>query len=388
MKRPVFAAGAVVWLVMLPLLCCLAGCRSVGYYGQATRGQLALWWQRRPIQQVIEDPATPAALVPRLRLALEARRFASDRLGLPRNRSYTDFVQLQRRYVVWNVFATPAYSVDPVQHCFPVAGCVAYRGYFSEAAAKDEARRLRATGLDVDIGGVPAYSTLGWFADPVLSSMLAWSDAALAATIFHELAHQRIYVAGDTAFNESYASFVEQQGLREWRQARGLPAPDLQQDELEHDFARRVLALRKALRSLYADPRPPGGRAAAKQAAFDDFRRRYHRWSASRGGAARGYQAWVDGPLNNASLLPFGLYDGWVPGFAHLFADVGGRWPAFFVAARRLAQAPRARRDAELQRLTEGGEAPGHAPATSVDERAGASLATQGPLAAGAAKRP
>lgn len=347
------AGSAVLRSVLLSMLLGLAGCSSLDFYGQAARGQAALLWHRRPIRQVIEDPATPPALAARLERARQARAFASERLDLPRNRSYTYFVQLDRPWVVWNVFATPAFSVDPLRHCFPVAGCVAYRGWFSEADARAEAGRLRAAGYDVHVGGVPAYSTLGWFADPVLSSMMGWSDDELDGTIFHELAHQKLYVAGDTAFNESYASFVEQQGLREWRHARGQPAPDPRAVAVDDGFTRLVLQLRQRLRTLYARPMTRTQMAAAKAAAFADFRERYRRWRASRGPRAAAYQAWVDAPLNNASLLPFGLYDAWVPAFAHLFASVHGRWPAFYAAVGQWRRLPPPERKAMLRRWNE-----------------------------------
>ncbi|AFC85579.1 putative aminopeptidase [Frateuria aurantia DSM 6220] len=334
------------------LLLSLGGCHSVAFYGQALHGQSALWWHRQSIRKLVADPATPPALVARLKVAQQARQFASDHLDLPRNRSYTYFVPLRRPYVVWNVFATPAWSVDPVRHCFPVAGCVAYRGWFSEGGARAEARRLKAAGNDVYIGGVPAYSTLGWFADPVLSSMLAWSDDDLAGTIFHELAHQQIYVQGDTAFNESYASFVERQGIREWRHAQGLAPPDPEAGRIEDDFTRQVLQLRQELRALYARTMSASARGTAKQAAFARFRERYRTWSQAHGVRAKAYQAWVEGPLNNASLLPFGLYDGWEPGFAHLFASVHQSWPAFFAAVRQWARLPAPERDARLQQWT------------------------------------
>ncbi|MHC1478977.1 aminopeptidase [Frateuria aurantia] len=346
------------------LLCAvlgMVGCRSVGFYGQAMTGQASLWWHRKPIQRLIEDPATPTALRARLILAKEARQFASARLALPRNRSYTYFVQLDRPYVVWNVFATPVYSVAPIQHCFPIAGCVAYRGYFGRDGATAEARRLRAQGDDVYVGGVPAYSTLGWFADPVLSSMLGWSDDELAGTIFHELAHQKIYVEGDTGFNESYASFVEQEGIREWRHARGLNGPDPQETLVDQGFTRLVLQLRDSLRALYARDLTGTQMAAAKAAAFADFRQRYRSWRDEQGPLARGYQPWVDGPLNNASLLPFGLYDSWVPAFSRLFAEVHGDWPAFYVAVRQWAALPAKRRDDMLQQWS--GTVRAHVPA-------------------------
>jgi predicted aminopeptidase len=195
----------------------LGGCSSLRYAAHVARGEAGLLAQRKSIERVIADPRTDARTRTRLREAQAARAFASDHLALPRNRSYTQFVALDRPYVSWSVFATPEFSVDPIVHCFPFAGCVAYRGWFDRALAERDAAQLAKRGDDVSIEGVAAFSTLGWFADPIVSSMLRGDADSLDGVIFHELAHQQFYLAGDTAFNESYASFVEREGLREWR---------------------------------------------------------------------------------------------------------------------------------------------------------------------------
>lgn len=329
----------------------LCGCSSMRYYAQAVRGQAELLVHRRPVSRLLDDPATDPKLAARLRLSQQARRFASRRLGLPDNRSYTGYVDLHRRWVVWNVFVAPRYSVDAVPQCFPIAGCVAYRGWFSEAAAKADARQWRARGDDVWVGGVPAYSTLGWFADPLLSSMLAWDDDELASTIFHELAHQLIYVKGDTAFNESFATFVQEQGLREWRASRGLPARDERDQALEDGFTRLVLGLRERLRRVYASGADATAMEAAKQAEIAAFRLRYEQWRDRDGPADHRYDGWVAKPINNARLLPFGLYDRWTPAFAAVFDRAGANWPRFYASVRALAREPKAKREHELQAL-------------------------------------
>ena len=305
---------------------------------------------RRPLSKVVRDPATDPQLARRLQLAQQARQFASRQLGLPDNRSYTGYVDLQRPYVVWNVFAAPRFSVDAVPQCFPIAGCVAYRGWFAEADAKKDARRLEARGDDVWIGGVPAYSTLGWFADPVLSSMLRWDDDELAGTIFHELAHQLIYVKGDTAFNESFASFVQEEGLRQWRRSRGLPSNDDHAQAMDDGFTQLALDLRGQLKTLYASGLDAGAMAAAKQADIEAFRLRYTRWRDTLWHGNPRYDAWMALPINNARLLPFGLYDQWTPAFAALYAGTGQSWPAFFAGVRKLAHLPLVKRESELKR--------------------------------------
>lgn len=333
------------------LLATLTGCRSLGYYAHVTHGQASLLAERRPIAKVLRDPKTPEKTRHRLELASEARRFASANLGLPDNRSYTYFVQLDRPWVAWNVFAAPELSIAPVTHCFPIAGCVAYRGYFRKALADREAARLKAAGNDVALGEVPAYSTLGWFADPIISSMLYWDDDTLAGTIFHELAHQKFYVKDDSSFNESYASFVEEEGVREWRASRGLPPPDAKGDDLEHAFTDRVLALRDRLGAIYRGAAPDDAKRVAKAEAFEVFRGDYVQWRETVAGGDRRYDRWMARPLNNAALLPFGLYDAWKPSFAALFEKSGRNWAVFFAKVAELGKKPQAERTRELQTL-------------------------------------
>ena len=346
-----FTSRRVARLATVVLCLLLGACSSLRYYAHVAHGEASLLMHRRPIAKVVRDPATDPQLARRLRLAAQARRFASTRLNLPDNRSYTSYVDLHRPYVAWNVFATPPWSVEALPQCFPIAGCVAYRGYFDRARAQARATQLKAQGNDVWIGPVPAYSTLGWFADPIVSSMLRWDDDQLAGTIFHELAHQRLYAKGDTAFNESFASFVEQEGLREWRKARGLPPPDPRAQAMEQGFTALVLDLRERLRRLYARTDDAASLARGKQAQIEAFRRRYARWRDRRWPGDHRYDAWVAAPINNARLLPFGLYDRWTGAFAVLFARAERQWGAFYAEARALADRPALERDRELGAL-------------------------------------
>ena len=329
----------------------LSACGSLRYYAQAVHGQAELIVHRRPIDKLLRDSQTDPALAVRLQLARQARQFASQQLRLPDNRSYTGYVQLDRPYVVWNVFAAPRYSVQAVPQCFPIAGCVAYRGWFSEADAKADAARLRADGDDVWIGGVPAYSTLGWFADPILSSMLRWDDDELAGTIFHELAHQLIYVKSDTPFNESFATFVQEQGLRDWRVSRGLPPQSEQQRAITDGFTRLVLDLRERLKILYASGVDKASMETGKQHEIVAFRTRYEQWREQHWPGDHRYDAWVARPINNARLLPFGLYDEWTPAFAVLFQRAKGNWPAFYAEVHALANESKTQRERDLQTL-------------------------------------
>ncbi|MCK1784926.1 aminopeptidase [Pseudomonas sp. TNT11] len=334
-----------LWVVLL------SGCSSVSYYGQLASGQWQLLQAREPVAKVIADPARPQPLRDHLVQAQKARTFASAQLHLPDNQSYRLYADIGRPYVVWNVFATQEFSLAAQNHCFPIAGCVAYRGYYSQGAARGEAALLKQQGMDVSIGGVEAYSTLGWFNDPIMSSMLSWGDERLATLIFHELAHQRFYVKDDTEFNESFATFVEQEGTRQWRVARGLAPIGSAALQQRDQFTRLVLDTRKRLETLYAQPLAADAMRRAKAAEFERLRSEYRQVRDSQWGGDKRYDAWVNQPMNNARLLPFGLYDQWVPAFAALFRQEGGNWLKFYAAVERMGQLPVAQRKAALRQL-------------------------------------
>jgi len=314
-----------------------AGCSTLGYYGHVAHGEASLLAHRKPVEAIVADKGTDPDLRKRLKEAEAARRFASEHLGLPRNRSYTSYVDLGRPYATWNVFATPEFSVDPVTHCFPFAGCVAYIGYFDRASAERARKKLAEKGDDTAIEGSAAYSTLGWFADPILSSMLRWSDDELDGVIFHELAHQLVYAANDTAFNESFATFVQREGLRQWRTSRGLAAAGDESDAHDDAFAALVLDLRARLRALYARALDAPAMREAKAREIDAFRERYRRLRATQWKDDARYDGWVDAPITNARLVTFGLYDRWVPAFGRLFMQANGDWTTFYGYARGLA---------------------------------------------------
>ena len=313
----------------------LSGCQA-GYLLQAANGQLGVLAARRPIERVIADPHTAEALRVRLSLFREARDFASRALGLPDNRSYRSYAPLRREFVVWNVVAAPEFSVEPRQWCFPVAGCVAYRGYFHESTAQRFAARLRERGDDVTIGGVSAYSTLGHFADPLLSTMMRYDDAYVAGTIFHELAHQLLYVRGDSVFNESFAMTVEYAGLEAWLGAKGL-TPALTKWRAGRDREQRQMTLmivaRADLAALYREPLSIAQRRERKA-------ERLKRLADSlRGDSASG----VPGPgprraLNNADLAIAATYWDCVPGLQRELASLGGDLRRFYQRARELAR--------------------------------------------------
>ncbi|WP_439863605.1 aminopeptidase [Pseudomonas antarctica] len=339
----------VVWVLLL------SGCSSVSYYSQLASGQWQLLRAREPVSEVIAYPSRPQLLRDHLVQSQKARAFASEHLHLPDNQSYRLYADIGRPYVVWNVFATQEFSLSPVTHCFPIAGCVAYRGYYNQGAARGEAALLKQRGMDVSIGGVEAYSTLGWFNDPIMSSMMSWGDERLATLIFHELAHQRFYVKDDTEFNESYANFVEQEGTRQWRAARGLPPISDAALQQRDQFIRLVLDTRKRLEALYAQPLAAQAMRQAKAAEFERLRSEYRRMRDSQWGGDKRYDVWINQPMNNARLLPFGLYDQWVPAFAALFRQVNGDWVRFFAAVEKMGGLPVEQRKAALKRLESGG---------------------------------
>lgn len=330
-----------------------ASCTRLGYYAHVAGGQIALLSAREPIARLIDDPATEMPLRERLAAVRDARAWAAEQLRLPANGSYTAYVDLQREYVAWNVFATPALSLEPLEQCFAFAGCIAYQGYYSLDKARARARELRDQGYDVHVGGVPAYSTLGWFDDPLLSTMMRWDDATLLGTLFHELAHQKLYVQDDSAFNESYASFVEQQGLREYlTQHPQVTPPDAEARGRRTQFVQLILAARQRLEDLYALPLDAEAMRARKVEEFARLKAQYERlrdtaWN----GDTRHDAFFEDDTPNNARLLPFGLYDEYVPAFAVLFERAGHDWPRFHDEVARLAKLDADARKAALDRL-------------------------------------
>ena len=310
------------------------------YYAQSVTGQLTLLASRTSIDAVVGDPRTPRAVRDKLALILALRRFASQVLGLPHNGSYSTYVHVDRRYVAWNVFATPEFSLEPLNWCFPVAGCLSYHGYFSEGRARYSAEFLSHEGNDVYVGGVAAYSTLGWFEDPVTSAMLRWSDLGLAELMFHELAHQAVYAPGDTAFNEAFATTVAFEGVRHWLKQGGrhnaLEAFEAEQRHRD-EFATLVFATRRKLQQLYASNRNAFEKRADKARAFSELKEAYTALRATWGGYD-GYDAWMSHGLNNAKLSSLVTYRGHVQALENLFDAVDGRFATFLGLARDIGR--------------------------------------------------
>ncbi|MEN8216192.1 MAG: aminopeptidase [Pseudomonadota bacterium] len=342
-------------LIILALLF-LNGCSSIAYYSQAIGGQWEIYTRSKPIDDILANPATPAPLKRQLSDILKIRAFASQVLLLPDNGSYTYYADLERPYVVWSVFAAPAFSLKPKRWCFPIVGCVSYRGYFSEAAATALAKDLRAQNYDVYVAGIAAYSTLGWFSDPLLNTMLTWKKYRIAGLIFHELAHQKIYIQNDTAFNEAFAMTVEYFGIERWLAQYGTQkdVADYQQSrQRQADFIDIVLATRKHLQEIYQQNLSPNQLEAAKTAAFGSLRAEYAVLKMRWGGYA-GYDGWFAKDLNNAKLLSVATYQDYVPAFRALLDQLGGDLPAFYKSVAQLSELPIEERHAQLNFSVQG----------------------------------
>lgn len=326
----------------------LTACGPVRYLWQAADGQLSLLRAAKPIPDVLANPGTPAEVRRKLELVQQVRHFAISELGLPDHGSFRQYVDLGRPYVVWNVFSAPEFSTVLRTNCFPVVGCVTYQGFFHEADAQQEGQRRRAAGDDVLVGGITAYSTLGYLKDPLLSSMFSNSDAWLIRTIIHELSHPSLYVAGDTVFNESYATTLENEGMRRWVAKYGSPelaAQDAAEQERSRQWQQLQLTARQKLTALYAQAIPDRDKRTQKAALLDDLQTQAtalrRQWF--------GPEAREAARPNNASLGAVAAYADLVPDFEQLLFRVKGDLPAFIQAAKTCAQKPKEERAACLR---------------------------------------
>lgn len=329
------------------------GCSTLGYYAQSIGGHLAMLRAARPIPEVIADPATAESLRKRLARAEQIRAFATTALALPENASYTEYADLHRPYVVWNVFATPELSLQLKEWCYPVVGCAGYRGYFDRADAERAADALRADGFEVNVAGVPAYSTLGWLPDPLLNTFIGGSEAQVASLIFHELTHQVVFVGGDTTFNESFATAVEREGVRRWLAAQDDAALRRSYAEFAHrrqEFVDLLLKYRDRLETLFKSGAPDDVKREGKRRLFAELKEEYGRLKDAWGGFA-GYDRFFAQDLTNAHLASIGAYNALVPAFDAMLAQAGGDLPRFYAEVRRLSRLPKDKRDAQLQGL-------------------------------------
>jgi predicted aminopeptidase len=334
-------------------LCALAatttGC-AAPYYWQAIGGHLELLRNREAIDDLVADPAVDPRLQTTLTRIAAMRRFASDELGLPSNDSYTSYVELDRSYVVWNVVATDEFSVEPRRWCFPFAGCVAYRGYFDRAKAERYAQKLAEDGLDTHSGGSTAYSTLGYFADPVLSTMVNGGEQYVASLLFHELAHQKLYIKSDSEFSEAFAMVIEEFGTQRWLSQHGTLG-DLERYRERRarrmQFGELIAAQQARLRALYSTGGSADQLRAGKARAFDTLRREYEALKATTWAGNTDYDAWFAQPLNNATLASVATYTRWLPALRAQLEAVG--LEAFYAAAAQLEDLDAAEREERLR---------------------------------------
>lgn len=355
-------------LLIGPLLLAAAGCANFGYYTQAVKGQFEIYSRTRSIADVIADAHTDPALKDKLRRVLQIREYASRQLGLPDNDSYRGYADLKRPYVLWNVFATPELSLKPIQWCFLIAGCVTYRGYFSHKQAEAFAAKLQAGGDDVYVGGVAAYSTLGWFNDPVLNTIINRPLPEIAGLIFHELAHQRLYIKGDTTFNESFAVTVELEGVHRWLRSNGTGSEFARYRKRlrrRNEFIALMLKYRDRLAALYRSQASVSEKRADKRRILLQLHAEYLRVRASWGGYG-GYDRWFAQDLNNAYFVSIGTYYRFVPAFQALLAQEHDDLPAFYRAAQEIGRLPAKDRRAALNHLLPPGDV--NRPRTQLNE--------------------
>ncbi|MGH8710346.1 MAG: aminopeptidase [Burkholderiales bacterium] len=337
--------GAMVLLAPL-----LGGCANLGFYWQSVGGQIDIWKREQPIETLLSDQTTPPDLKRRLESALRMREFASRELDLPDNGSFRKYADLKRPYVLWNVFAAPEFSVKPREWCFVFAGCVSYRGYFSESEAERISEDQRSQGYDVFVAGVPAYSTLGWFDDPILNTFIYDPESEVAGLIFHELAHQVLYVKDDTTFNESFAVTVQREGVSRWLAKYGTSeqrATFVIAQRRKQDFTLLVMKFRSRLDELYSSAISDSQKRKSKRQIFSDLQQEYTQLKASWGGFS-GYDHWLPPETNNASLASVATYTQLVPAFQALLAKNDGNLTRFYQAVKEIAGLPKPERDARL----------------------------------------
>lgn len=354
-------SGAVgIAVIASSTVCLTSGCSTIGYYAQSTIGHLNIMQAAKPVPQWLAADATPPALKERLELSQRMRDFAITELGEPDNASYRRYADLKRSAAVWNVVAAPELSLQLKTWCFAVVGCVGYRGYFDEADANAMGAELRAAGLEATVYGVPAYSTLGrlpgdWLADPLLNTFINYPEGDLAALIFHELAHQMVYVPGDTMFNESFATAVERIGSARWLAEHASQAARDEQARnagRRDDFRTMTFALRRDLESIYTGHTSDDEKRAAKATRMAKLKVDYAAMKATRWNGYTGYDRWFAN-ANNASVGVLAAYNEWVPAFEHLFARSGRDWHRFYAEVSAIAALPAPERRAKLRALGE-----------------------------------
>jgi len=345
LKKPASTFFRLIAVLILMLLT-LPGCSSFGFYTQAISGQYKILKNRQPIDKLIADPVTPMDLKKKLTLAMDIRKFAIETLKLPGQDHYLTYVDVKQPYVVWVVFAAPKYSIEPKTWCYPIVGCAVYRGYFSKQDADEYAEQLNDHGYDVYVSGVKAYSTLGWFDDPILSTFIDRGKTRLAALIFHELAHHLFYVKDDSTFNESFAQTVEQEGMRQWFIKENDPAAHrkyLDAKNRHKQFIQLVTKFRHKLERMYEKEMPVSEKKQHKEQLFNQLRKEYQFLKKKWNGFS-GYDEWFNNDLNNAKMITIAAYNDLVPAFLNILQSEGRDLERFYNRCKELAEKPKEER--------------------------------------------
>jgi len=346
-----------IWLVAfgcLALAFLFSGCQTLSYYRQAIAGQYQILSHQKAIRELIEDPATSPDLKAKFQLVLKLRQFAENEMHLPANGHYLKYVDLHRPYVVWNVYAAPALSLEPKTWWFPIVGRASYRGYFSEKNAQKYGQKMERENLDVYVSGIETYSTLGWFRDPLLNTFIHEPESGLAEIIFHELGHQRLFISGDTDFNEAFATAVAEESLRRWYEKqhdKEAYERFLRQIQRKDDFVQLIAATRNELEALYNDPHiSDANKLQRKKKIIEQLRLNHQRLKAKWGGKSP-YADWFAEPINNAKLNTVAAYYDLVPAFHALLKENGGDVEKFYSAVRQISKLSKEKRKAKMDSL-------------------------------------
>lgn len=341
------------YILMISITFFLSSCNDIRYYLHSSVGHAKILLKRQSIAKLIEDPATPKELKNKLESVVEIRKFAIEDLHLPDADNYLEMVQLESKYVAWNVYLAPEFSLALHKWCFPFVGCVGYRGYFKEERARKFAEPYRSKGFDVHVGPVNAYSTLGWFKDPVFSTLLKWPEERLAGLIFHELAHSQLYIKNDTTFNESFATVVEREGVKRWLEKRGLAN---QMEVVLKDRRKRELFLKvvstalEKLRVLYISPVTDEEKRREKTKIFEGMQSYYRRLK-GKGDKDDSRGKWLATDMNNAKLASVAIYNDYVPAFENLLLKINGNMELFYEEVAKIGAIPKVNRDLQMERL-------------------------------------
>lgn len=339
----------IVTLILLISVSLMAACQSLGYYAQSARGQFQLYNQSKPIDNWLSENSADEKLKEKLHWIQQVREFASEELKLPKNKSYTEYADLDRNYVVWNIFAAPKLSLKPHRWCYPIVGCQAYRGYFSRQDAVDFAEKLKSQDFDVSLGGVRAYSTLGWFNDPVLNTFINYPKNDLAGLIFHELAHQQVYIKGDTVFNESFATLVEIKGVEKWLLEHATQDELLsyrQSQEFDNAVVKLILRHKQALEGIYNSQLPDEVKIKQKALVFAALKREYAKLKQVSEMPDSSWNRWFTRDLNNANMIAIGSYYDKVDAFNKIYENVEGDFSAYYSEVKKLAKLSTVKREA------------------------------------------